>query len=68
MQDHFHADIGDGTEEMDLNAGTFTDPFDLGVGEEGSNGCFNDEVPGEFDAPGVPDDNLLLMAGRRRRR
>ena len=72
------ADIGDGTEEMELETGTFTNTFqgqddDLDREdniEQGSQGQEDfsdeednverlfDEVPGEFDAPSVPNNDL----------
>jgi hypothetical protein len=68
------ADIGDGMEEMDLATGTFTsatpteeageeDASSLGNdAADGEDDPLEDEVPGEFEAPSIPNDaiNLLL--------
>jgi hypothetical protein len=67
------ADVGDGNEEMDLATGTFSttnvEHDLLLVGEETDTGEENDmeerlvdEVSGEFDAPSVPNDDLLVLA------
>jgi hypothetical protein len=63
------ADIGDGEEEMDLTTGIFTNtiPTEVLDGAEDGTGAddeqeeLEDEVPGEFEAPNVPNDDLLLL-------
>jgi hypothetical protein len=61
------ADVGDGNEEMDLATGIFTtnvldDPEEETETEDNDMERLDDEVPGEFDAPSVPNDDLLVLA------
>jgi hypothetical protein len=74
------ADVGDGEEEMDLTTGLFTnvvtedgifDGAEDGAEDEGQfeaglleDNVLEDEVPGEFDTPNVPGDDLLLLQRR----
>ena len=65
------ADIGDGLEEMDLATGKFTNsPKEEGEEEEedshlgddnGEHTKLEDEVPGEFEASSLPNDNINLL-------
>jgi hypothetical protein len=71
------ADIGDGMEEMDLVTGTFTnttpteDDQEVRIAEllgsdndsvdAGEDGELEDEVPGEFEAPSIPNDDMNLL-------
>jgi hypothetical protein len=59
------ADVGDGNEEMDLATGTFTNVHDLEDddtdGDDDMEERLVDEVPGEFDPPSVPNDDLNLL-------
>jgi hypothetical protein len=72
------ADIGDGTEEMDLATGTFTsatpteeaeDEDDSSLegdnADEGEEEELEDKVPGEFQAPSVPNEDIDLLLVQR---
>jgi hypothetical protein len=59
------ADVGDGNEQMDLATGIFTNVHDLEEetdAEDNNMERLVDEEPGDFDAPRVPNDDLLLLA------
>ena len=71
------ADVGDGTEEMDLATGTFTnatpteeagDEDASSLGDDAADGeddQLEDEVPGEFEAPSVLNDDINLLLSQR---
>jgi hypothetical protein len=68
------AGIGDGTKEMDLATGTFTNavPTTEEVGDkdvsslgadaaDGEDDKLEDDVPDDFQAPSIPNDNINLL-------
>jgi hypothetical protein len=67
------ADIGDDTKEMDLATGTFTnaapteeagDKDASSLGDDAADGeddKLEDEVPGEFQALSIPNDDINLL-------
>jgi hypothetical protein len=71
------ANIGDGTEEVNLATGTFTnvapaeeageeDASSLGDdAADGEEEELEDEVPGEFEAPSIPNDDINLLLAQR---
>jgi hypothetical protein len=57
-----HADIGNGMEEMDLATVTFTSASSLGDdAADLEDKELEDEVPGEFEAPSSPNDDINLL-------
>jgi hypothetical protein len=76
-----HIYIGDGMEEMDLATGTFTNTTPTEDDQEarivaellgsdndsvdGEDGKLEDEVPCEFEAPSIPNDDMNLLLAQR---